>query len=227
MQPRMLLGVAAVLAVVAGCVDAVCFGPVFDVFPANQSGNAVLLGIGVGRLSGAGAWPPAVAILGFAAGVTAATILRARVAQAWRAVLLLILEIALLLPLATVLATMTRPFDDLTGPESGALLVLTAIAMGLQTEVIVRVAGVGVATTYQTGAIARLAESAGQRATRQPGGDGAPSGFVALGLVLLAYVGGAALGAALRDWDGAMFVPVGIVVAIAATVAVAPPRLRP
>lgn len=227
MQPRNLLGVAAVLAAVAGCVDAVYFGRVAEVFPANQSGNAVLLGIGIGRASGAMVWPPAVSILGFGVGVAAATVLRRRVAQQWRALLLLGLEIALLVPLAIVLAGTTGDAVVLTGPESGVLLVSTAIAMGLQTEVIGRVAGVQVATTYQSGTIARLAESAGHRAPAGSDDQVAPSGLVTLAAVLAAYVAGAALGATVRDWDGSLFVPIGLVGAVAASVALAPTRSRP
>jgi len=39
---------AVMMAVIAGYVDAIGFTRLFAVFPANQSGNAVLLGVAIG-----------------------------------------------------------------------------------------------------------------------------------------------------------------------------------
>ena len=57
---------------------------------------------------------------------------------------------------------------------------LTAGAMGLQTEVIGRVAGTAVATTYQTGAITRIAEAVTRRAPGDPGHPAVERGLAIL-----------------------------------------------
>lgn len=219
-----LLGVAAVLALVAGYVDAVCFDRVFRVFPANQSGNAILLGIGAGKGRGAEAWRPAVAIAGFALGIALAMVLGSRVRRRHRPQLLLGLEILLLVPLTIVVFDTAHPVADLSGLASGVLLVLTACAMGLQTEVIRHVAGVGVATTYQSGAIARVAELIAQRATPgvpKPVMPVAP-GLIVLGVVLVAYIAGAAVGAAVGAWRATLLIPLVALVIVGTLVSLAP-----
>jgi uncharacterized membrane protein YoaK (UPF0700 family) len=59
--------VTALLAAITRDVDAVAFDRVFQAFPTNQSGNAVLLGIGIGigNRAGSDAWRPALAIVEF------------------------------------------------------------------------------------------------------------------------------------------------------------------
>jgi uncharacterized membrane protein YoaK (UPF0700 family) len=220
------LSIAAALAVVAGCVDAVCFARVFDVFPANQSGNAVLLGIGLGRASAVETWRPAVSILGFGVGVAIGIVLGRMLRRPWRAELLLVLELVMLVPIAVVV--LDSP--DSRSLEDGAaalLLFLTSTAMGLETEVIGRVAGVDVATTYQTRAIARIAEGA---VARLRSGTGPPREsprlLGVLGTVLAAYVAGAALGAALGDWRGALFVPVALLAVLIGAIAAGAARSR-
>ena len=207
------LSLAVALAFVAGCVDAICFDRVFEVFPANQSGNAVLLGIALGHGRGGDAWRPAVAILGFAVGVAVAIVLGSRVRHRRRAELLIGIELGLLAPVAIVVLSDAHPAATLSGIASGLLLVLTAGAMGLQTEVIGRVAGTAVATTYQTGAITRIAEAVTRRAPGDPGHPAVERGLAILVCVLVAYVGGAAAGAGMSDWGGSLLVPMGVLVA--------------
>jgi uncharacterized membrane protein YoaK (UPF0700 family) len=66
-----------------------------------------------------------------------------------------------------------------------------------------------VSTTYQTGAIVRLSESA---ADAVPGGESATDSrraLVVLGIVIACYAGGAALGALVaRHWGGALWIAV-------------------
>lgn len=207
------LWLAVALAVVAGCVDAISFERVFDVFPANQSGNAVLLGIELGHGRAGAAWRPAVAIFAFGVGVAAAIVIGSRVRERIRSELLLTIEIVLLVPLLIVLIGDPTPIAHLHGLGAGTLLALTACAMGMQTEVIGRVAGVAVATTYQTGAITHIAESIAHRLA--PGRRPPPVGpaVAVLLVVLVGYIAGAALGASLRSSRFAMVVPVALLVA--------------
>jgi uncharacterized membrane protein YoaK (UPF0700 family) len=211
---RAPLVAAALLAAVAGYVDAIGFDRVFDVFPANQSGNAVLLGIGIGEGIGADAWRPAVAIVGFAIGIALAIRFGRRLPRR-RPAILVGCEAVLLVPMTVVVLTTAHPAADLHDVASGALILVTSCAMGLQTEVIRRVAGVAVATTYQSGAIARIAELVGGA---DPGRDRSPTravGLAVLVVVLVAYVGGAAGGAAAGTWRGALVVPLGVLLALA------------
>jgi uncharacterized membrane protein YoaK (UPF0700 family) len=218
-RTRAHLAIAAALAAVAGCVDAVFFGRIAEVFPANQSGNAVLLGIGIGDGSAGDAWRPAVSIVGFGLGVTAAVVMRSRVRQRRRAPMLIAVEFAFLAPIAVVLVGTPRPADELAGGASGILLIATAISMGIQTEVIGRVAGVSVATTYQSGAIARIGELAAQRNRTV-----ALPGLAVLGVVLGGYVTGAALGAATADWGGTLLVPLAVLALLAITLTIVESR---
>jgi uncharacterized membrane protein YoaK (UPF0700 family) len=214
-RPGANLSLAVALAFVAGCVDAVCFDRVFAVFPANQSGNAVLLGIAAGHGVGSDAWRPAVAIVGFGIGVAAAIVLGSRVQRRWRPELLLALEILLLVPIAVVLLDEAHPAAQLGGVASGVLLVLTTGAMGLQTEVIGRVTGVAVATTYQSGAIVRIAEAAARRVSPEARHPAVVRGLAILVVVLAAYVIGAAAGSGMGSWGGALWVPIAVLVACA------------
>jgi uncharacterized membrane protein YoaK (UPF0700 family) len=222
------LAVAAVLALVAGCVDAVGFVRTFDVFPANQSGNAVLLGIGIGRASAVETWRPAVSIVGFAVGAALGIVLGRLLRRPWRAELLLGLEVVLLAPIAVVLVDTAQPRSELDDVAAAVLLFLTSTAMGLQTEVIGRVASIDVATTYQTGAIARIAEVAANRV--RPGEQARRGGtplLRVLGTVLVAYVAGAALGAALGDWPGSLLMLLATLGVLIAVLAVTTSRSRP
>jgi uncharacterized membrane protein YoaK (UPF0700 family) len=211
-RTRIALVLAALLAVVAGCVDAVSFTHVFDVFPANQSGNAVLLGMGIGGSAEGLVWRSAFAIVGFGAGVAVAILLGTRL-RARRGEALLAVELFLLVPLAAVVFVRDDP-TRISGPGTALLIVLTACAMGVQTEVIRHVAGVAVATTYQSGAIARMAEDVAHTLPLQRARTYSRVDLAVLLSVLLAYVAGAAIGAAIDDGRGSMLLPVALLVVV-------------
>jgi uncharacterized membrane protein YoaK (UPF0700 family) len=224
------MAVAAVLSAVAGIVDAICFDRVFAVFPANQSGNAILLGVALGSAEAGEAWRPALAICGFVLGVAAAIVLGSRISRQRRPELLLTIEVVLLVPVAIAVLATPDPQDELGGPVTAGLLLLATAAMGIQTEIVGRVAGTAVATTYQSGAIVRIAELASRVALwrRSPiAPTRAAPGLTVLGIVLVSYVGGAALGAALGAWKASLFVPVAVLVAVTALVAVTGEALAP
>ena len=62
------LAVSVTLAVTTGYVDAVGFARLLGVFPANQSGNLVFLGMAIGGHGPTPGWRTATAIVGFAGG---------------------------------------------------------------------------------------------------------------------------------------------------------------
>jgi len=213
------LAASVVLGAVAGFVDAVSFGRLFEVFPANQSGNAVLLGIGLGDAAGAEIWRPAAAMVGYALGVIAAVVLRR-----WGGVrrpgrLLIGVEVILLAIVVGVVGSLVAVDEPLGGLGGATLLLLTAGAMGLQTEVIRTHAGVALSTTYQTGALTTMAErvvAASEGGADERRASVAP--LTILAVVLVGYIGGAAIGARLADdWGWALVVPVVALAALAIT----------
>jgi uncharacterized membrane protein YoaK (UPF0700 family) len=219
------LVIAVLLAGLTGFVDAVAYDRFLGVFPANQSGNAVFLGTSIGGSPTATGWQSGTSMAAFALGIVAAELVRRRGARgprigAW----LLAGEFVLL---ASVVA-IAGPIDGshvIGGGEGYALIVLTSMAMGVQTLVIRHVAGTSVVTTYQTGAIARMGESVSKVLTRAARLREQRELAVLL-LVLATYVAGAAVGAAAPGtWRWAMVLPVAVVAAIAVAWFLAPWRV--
>jgi uncharacterized membrane protein YoaK (UPF0700 family) len=187
------LVVAAVLAAVAGFVDAVGFNRLFGVFPSNQSGNVAFLGMAIGGDSPAAGWRCVLSIAGFATGAAAGFALGHRLAPRRKGPTLVVVELVLLL-IVTIVAGRVDG-DTLSGGFTGVVLVsLGSFAMGIQTESIRRVAGVAIATTFQSGAIARIGEAT-TRLFQRPNTSGRlPAPLPILAAVLVTYCGGAALG---------------------------------
>ena len=212
-SPVALTLVAMVLAVVAGFVDAVGFLHVVAAFPANQSGNVAFLGLSIGGTSPAPGWAPPVAISAFMVGVAVGRWSSLRVGPRRGGATVLGLELVLLAALAIALAAVGEGERIGTTAARVAALAAAALAMGLQTDVIRAVAGVAVSTTYLTGAIARVGETIGT----PPGSrerETARRLVLVLSMVLIAYVGGAALGASrLGDHTG-FLVPAALVAGV-------------
>lgn len=170
------------LAVVAGCVDAASFLGLDTVFTANQTGNTVLLGIGVAQ----GDWDAALrslaALAGFLVGVLGGALALRRAPGGWSAT-----AVALTAAQAVVLGALAL----LWGPASTlVLIVLAAVVMGAQSALTLHIGVPGVTTTFITGTITRLvSELAGERRTFPE---------ATAGLAWGAYLIGAMIGAALE-----------------------------
>jgi uncharacterized membrane protein YoaK (UPF0700 family) len=218
------LVVAVLLAALTGFVDAVAFDRFLGVFPANQSGNAVFLGTSIGGSANATGWESGTSMAAFAVGIVTAELVRRRVRGPRLGAWLLAAELLLF----GVVIAIKGPIDGVhivDGVEAFSLIVLISMAMGVQTLVIRRVAGTSVATTYQTGAIARMGESVTNVLTRA-----APlreqRELVVLLLVLASYVAGAAVGAASPGrWRWSMVLAAAVVAVIAVVWFVAPQRV--
>jgi uncharacterized membrane protein YoaK (UPF0700 family) len=101
------------------------------------------------------------------------------------------------------------------GGEGAALIVLTSMAMGVQTEVIRHVAGTAIATTYQTGAITHMGEAV-SRVVSRTARVREERDIMVLLVVLAAYVGGAAVGAAAPGvWRWSMTIAAVVVAVLA------------
>jgi uncharacterized membrane protein YoaK (UPF0700 family) len=210
------LAAAVVLGALAGYVDAVCFGHLFEVFPVNQSGNIIFFGVAIGDSDGSALWPSATAMAGFALGAGASSIVRRAAGPVGRNQVLLAIEAALLAVVAVAVGSITEVTALLGGAKGFLVLLGLAVAMGVQTEVLTAHAGVSISTTYQTGALTHLAEDVAAAATRL--GDSRPRGRAMgiLTLVLGGYIGGAAIGARLvSSWGGVLIVPIAVLVALA------------
>jgi uncharacterized membrane protein YoaK (UPF0700 family) len=163
-------------------------------------------------------------MVAFALAIIVGELLRRR----WRAprvgAALLGVELVLLV-LVVVIAGPIDGVDLVGGVEGYVLIVLTSAAMGIQTTVIRHVAGTAVSTTYVTGAIDHIGAAVSRVMTRE-GRIRDERAVVVLLFVLVAYVGGAALGAAAPgEWRWAMALAAGFVAVVAAFWLVAPRRV--
>jgi uncharacterized membrane protein YoaK (UPF0700 family) len=145
---------AVVLTLGTGATDVASFTRLGDVFTSVMTGNLVLLGLAVGRLSWALAVHAVVAIAGYVAGVAAGARLVAA-GQVRRRPWHRTLPAALLAEFA-LLAGFAVGWELTGAAPSGAaqvvLLAIAAAAMGTQSAA-VRGFGVAVSTTYLTGTL--------------------------------------------------------------------------
>lgn len=208
---------ATVLAAVAGFVDAVGFNRLFGVFPANQSGNVAFLGMAIGGDSPAAGWRCAVSIVGFAVGTAAGYVLGHRLGPRRKGPTLIVVELVLLVVVTVVAGRVDG--TSLSGGFTGVVLVsLGSFAMGIQTEAIRRVAGVGVATTYQSGAVARIGESTTGLLRRPTPAARLAAPLPILAAVLVTYCAGAALGATTPGrWSWPLALPCAVLALLVVT----------
>lgn len=143
------------LAVAAGCVDAVSFIVLHHIFTANMTGNTTILGIAAGRGDGAAVLPLAVAVVVFVAAIVLATALleiAARRGLRSSAAPMLALEAALVAAMMVdgryVIRHNTTP-DHFVGFYT--LLTLAIVAMGIQTASLTQALGRTLRTTYVSG----------------------------------------------------------------------------
>jgi uncharacterized membrane protein YoaK (UPF0700 family) len=220
--PRTRDVLLALLAGAAGCVDALSYLRLGNVFTANMTGNAVLLGIGAGEQVAARALHSAAALAGFVLGVLAGAALCGRreppQAGSWprRVTVALAVELAVLLVVAGGWALAG---GHPAGHAAYPLIVAWAAAMGVQSAAVQRLRVSGVATTYLTGTITGLLVGLAS--------GGAPRGsLLRPGGIVLALVTGAVVAAVVvRQVAGvAALVPVVLLAAVVAVAAGAPPR---
>jgi len=216
-RARWDLPVPVTLAAIAGFVDAVGFSRIFGVFPANQSGNVIFLGMAVGGSPDVPpAWRSGLAIVSFAVGTAVGLVVSRRVSARRRHSVLLAVEFALLSALAVV-AGPIRTDLVMDGPLSAVLLVLAGVAMGVQTDVISRLAGVGMSTTYQTGALTHIAQAVVGLVDRGFAQTPRRAPRLSLGVlsaVFGAYLLGAVVGAGPGRSSWALYVPPVVVLVL-------------
>ena len=221
------------LSLAAGCVDAVGYLGLGQIFVANMTGNTVLLGLALGQAKGQAALRAVVALAGFVVGVAAgaAIVGPGRERSAWSPAV----TAALVLELVVLVAFAVGWFlaeAEAAGLTVYPLIVLPSLAMGVQSAAVRRLGIPGVATTYITGTLTDLTEGAIAR-LRPAVFEGERSEQTmpsARGLVLpadvwLAYGAGAVIVGilAVRWPSGVLSVPIGV---LALVVVIAVARFR-
>lgn len=216
-NPEVLL---LLLAGTAGSMDAITFLGLGHVFPANMTGNTVLLGLAVSQADTSAALRALTALGGFVLGAAVGTLSAGPGPSQGRwtssATRTIRGEAALLAVLA-VAWYFIGP-----NPSAGrehALIGLSGLAMGMQSAAIRHVNMPGVSTTYITGTLTTLVAGAVNRFQSSPSSVASPSFSLGLLASILMVYGLAALtgGLLAARWpSSASFLPMLILALVAA-----------
>ena len=228
------------LSLAAGCVDAVGYLGLGQIFVANMTGNTVLLGLALGQAEARAALRAIVALVGFIVGVAvgAAILGPVRERSAWPPGVTAALALELVVLISFAIGWFFAESEP-AGLTVYPLILLPAVAMGLQSAAVRRLGIPGVATTYITGTLTDLTEGAIARlrpavSAAIPDGRGEerpeqrrPSarGLLLPADVWLAYgIGAVIVGILTLRWpSGVLSVPVAV---LALVVAIAVARFR-
>jgi uncharacterized membrane protein YoaK (UPF0700 family) len=143
----------------AGCIDAIGYLGLGRVFTANMTGNTVLLGVALGQGETPEILRATIALAGFALGVALGAVVVRRqpehkslIQKRWSTSvnLALVLEWTILL-IFGVSWYLAGP--DLNDPVKYILIMLSVVAMGLQSAAVEQLGVVGISTTYLTGTL--------------------------------------------------------------------------
>jgi uncharacterized membrane protein YoaK (UPF0700 family) len=140
----------------AGSVDAISYLELGHVFTANMTGNIVLLGLALAQGEMLAALRSIVTLIGFAIGVFVGAIIveRESYPAEWPAAVTTALAFETII-LAIFAANFTL-FDSLRGGMIYLRIILSALAMGVQSAAVRRLGVPGIATTYITGTLTSL-----------------------------------------------------------------------
>lgn len=212
------------LAVAAGAFDALSYLGLHGVFPANMTGNTVVLAVSLARHSGREAVRAGTALGGFAAGVAAGTWLIPRRHRVWPASVVRSLG----LEVAAVLALLIWWHSTGVAGVRLWLIVLAAGAMGIQSAAVHASHVGGVTTTYMTGTYMNAVVRATNRlrGAAVPGREDAAPNLP--GAAWIVYVGGAlAGGVAEHAWGAwAVLIPLALIGAVTVRAATRPRQER-
>lgn len=208
------------LAFAAGGVDAATYLGLGHAFPANMTGNTVLIGVAVAQGAGQAGLRSAVVLGGFATGVVVGVMLRDRREWPLNAAAPLLVQAGLMLAVIAAWAALGVTEGAVRYPLLGAM----GAAMGLQSAAS---RSGSVPTTYMTGTLTKALAALTDRALRARGHEPRPVREVELaGGVWLAYGLGAFLGALVEVASGAAALAVPTAVIVAATIVVIAVRRR-
>jgi len=140
--------VAALLAALAGLVDALAYLSLGGFFASFMSGNTTKLGVGLATHDSASAWTAGALLLAFVCGAMVAALLAARFPARRKPVTMLAVTVIL------ALAALLGGFVDRRFPP-----MLLAVAMGVENGVFSRDGEIAIGLTYITGALVKLGET--------------------------------------------------------------------
>ena len=211
----------ALLASAAGSMDAIAFLTLGNVFTSAMSGNTVLFGLALGQGRISAASYSLAAFVGYVVGVAGATLpLRTPVRGIERTLFVKTLFLAAVALLWTALGGPTTPI------EIYALIILSAVAMGLQ-GAIGRVVGVpGVPTIVITSTLTAIVGTIAERAISRDQPALAHSTRHQMATFASYLAGAVVAGFAVSHWFGiAPFIPLAVAVTLSAGLALGLLRL--
>ena len=200
----------------AGYIDALSYLGLGRVFTANMTGNTVLLGIALAQLDGHAVARSSLALAGFLAGAAAGAwiVERDHSGSLWPRGVKVALSLEWLILIAFAVAWQFAGHALPAAAATEVLIVLSALAMGVQSAAVLRLEVAGIATTYITGTLTNLVA----RLMGQPRRNSRPAhpGSALLGTVWIVYVGGAATAAVDLQLDPvfALALPVALVLLV-------------
>ena len=144
------------LTLVAASVDAISYLGLGHVFTAMMTGNTVLLGLALAQGEVLAALRSILALIGFSVGVFVGAMIveRESYPAEWPAVVTTALAFEAVI--LAIFAVNFILFDNIHGGIIYLLIVLSALAMGVQSAAVRRLGVPGIATTYITGTLTSL-----------------------------------------------------------------------
>ena len=196
-----------VLTFATGLIDAVSFLALGEVFTANQTGNIILLGLGVAGSGGLEVVGPLISLLAFIAGAFAGGVLGTRLGDRHPRHMAVSLGIETGLVAAAAVVAAAADLHP-GGTSADVVIALLAGAMGCRTATVRWVGVPDLPTTVNTlGLTGLVAES--------PAAGGSGRGSVRRGVAILAMLAGAIAGALLLDASVALPLAASAVLALA------------
>lgn len=149
------------LTMTSGCVDAISFLALGQVFTAAMTGNTVLFGLSLAHAGGLSAIGYLIAVCGFAFGAAlgAVCLRRIQMQTGWNRLITFVIALEWFVLFAFGIVVTVWPTTSSTGAEAHLLIALLATAMGIQGVTARRIGMNGVTTTVITSTLTGLMES--------------------------------------------------------------------
>lgn len=212
----------------SGCVDAISFLALGQVFTAAMTGNTVLFGLAVAKSGGLHVMGYAMALLGFILGAAVAAIVVRGIQKitGWGRLVTvsIVIELLALILFGVIVSVSHQPLT--TGVMSDVLILILAFAMGVQGVTARRIGLNGVTTTVITSTLTGLVESLvwkasvrrrtgmtpAQSDSRAPNHVSLESIGMWISVIVIYGIGAGVCGEVQRYWSlKAVWLPVGIV----------------
>jgi uncharacterized membrane protein YoaK (UPF0700 family) len=197
------------LTFVTGMVDAVSFLALGRVFTANMTGNIVVLGFALAGTPGLSVLRSSAALLAFMLGALIGGRMALRISHAPRRWITAAFSAEAALLLAATIVALGHHVADLGAASKYTIIVFTAVAMGIRTATVRKIAFPDLTTTVLTMAIAGLAADSFLAGGNNPGWQRRLASIVLI-------AAGAASGAALLKYSLAL--PLALVAIVVAAV---------